>query len=142
MMSINSNNNRFDSEFVKRCKKVLKPLVEKWRLLRCEKCNKWAEENREKARNSVRRFFKTEKGKDLAIKSSLIRCKRLKKACIGLGKEEEEKIREFYKNCPIGFEVDHIIPISRKGKHRLNNLQYLTREENLKKGHSIIKSLK
>ena len=49
-------------------------------------------------------------------------------------------IRQFYINCPEGYEVDHIIPlrgINVRGLHVLNNLQYLTRAENVKKGNKF-----
>jgi 5-methylcytosine-specific restriction endonuclease McrA len=48
-------------------------------------------------------------------------------------------IQEIYKNCPEGYEVDHIIPISKGGLHHQDNLQYLTAEENRKKGNKILK---
>ena len=51
---------------------------------------------------------------------------------------DREAILEFYKNCPPGYEVDHIIPISNGGLHTLSNLQYLTISENRKKGNKII----
>lgn len=47
-------------------------------------------------------------------------------------------IREFYINCPKGYQVDHIIPLRGKivsGFHIIENLQYLTSEENLRKGN-------
>lgn len=47
-----------------------------------------------------------------------------------------DKIKEFYKNCPKGMEVDHIIPLQGKlisGLHVSWNLQYLTPEQNRKK---------
>jgi 5-methylcytosine-specific restriction endonuclease McrA len=47
-------------------------------------------------------------------------------------------IREFYKNRPPGYEVDHIIPISRGGLHTLENLQYLPVRENRKKSNKLI----
>jgi hypothetical protein len=37
-------------------------------------------------------------------------------------------IKEFYSKCPIGYEVDHIIPLNGKnvsGLHTITNLQYL-----------------
>lgn len=47
-------------------------------------------------------------------------------------------IKEFYLGCPAGYEVDHIIPISRGGLHTLPNLQYLTITENRKKSNKIL----
>lgn len=46
--------------------------------------------------------------------------------------------REFYKNKPAGMVIDHIIPFKGKnvsGLHVSWNLQYLTPEENMKKGN-------
>ncbi len=51
--------------------------------------------------------------------------------------ENIKALQEFYANCPIGYEVDHIIPISKGGKHTLSNLQYLTREENRRKSNKL-----
>lgn len=45
----------------------------------------------------------------------------------------------FYVACPIGQVVDHVIPLRGKlvsGLHVLENLQYLTKLDNLKKGNS------
>lgn len=54
------------------------------------------------------------------------------------------ELKEFYKNCPKGCEVDHIIPLNgvvdgRKvcGLHVLWNLQYLTAEENRRKYNMV-----
>ena len=46
-------------------------------------------------------------------------------------------IKEFYKNCPSGYEVDHIIPISKGGLHSLPNLQYLTSTDNKRKNNKL-----
>lgn len=51
--------------------------------------------------------------------------------------EDITALQEFYANCPEGYEVDHIIPISKGGLHTLSNLQYLTKTENRKKSNKI-----
>lgn len=50
----------------------------------------------------------------------------------------KQKIKLFYLNCPEGYEVDHIIPLSKGGKHHEDNLQYLTILENRKKNNRIV----
>lgn len=53
---------------------------------------------------------------------------------------ESEEINKFYENCPEGYHVDHVIPLKGKtvsGLHVLSNLQYLTAEENLRKGNKF-----
>lgn len=52
-----------------------------------------------------------------------------------------EKIKEIYKNCPKGYEVDHIIPLQGKnvsGFHIETNLQYLPVRENRVKSNKLI----
>lgn len=51
--------------------------------------------------------------------------------------EEKRKIYSFYENTPIGFHVDHIIPISRGETHSFENLQYLEASANIKKGNKL-----
>ena len=57
---------------------------------------------------------------------------------------DNEKILWFYRESErlteetgITHHVDHIIPISKGGLHHQNNLQVLTKKENLKKGNKI-----
>ena len=47
-------------------------------------------------------------------------------------------IKEFYLACPPGHEVDHIIPLSRGGRHHQDNLQYLTIKENRSKNNRLV----
>lgn len=50
----------------------------------------------------------------------------------------KDKIREIYLACPEGFEVDHIVPLSKGGKHHEDNLQYLTIAENRRKNNRMM----
>jgi hypothetical protein len=59
--------------------------------------------------------------------------------------DEHEKILEIYKECVriseetgILHHVDHIIPISKGGKHHPNNLQILTATENIRKSNKVL----
>ncbi len=105
-------------------------------------CNKSNRENRQKHREKIRIYSNTEKGKYACSKRNAKRRKFMSAACEDLTLEEKKLIGRFYINCPKGYEVDHIIPVSRGGKHRLSNLQYLTKEENSKKGCRILEEIK
>lgn len=51
-----------------------------------------------------------------------------------------EAIRAFYRACPPGCHVDHIVPLNGRGVsglHVLENLQYLPAVENLRKGNKF-----
>ena len=54
--------------------------------------------------------------------------------------EQLKNLYSFYKNCPQGYEVDHILPLNNKkvcGLHCLDNLQYLKISENRSKSNSF-----
>lgn len=57
-----------------------------------------------------------------------------------LTKSMWEEIKQIYKSCPKGYHVDHVIPLQGYivcGLHVPWNLQYLTPEENIRKGANI-----
>lgn len=50
------------------------------------------------------------------------------------------KIDEMYRNKPVGYEIDHVIPLNGKyvsGLHVESNLQYLPKEENRLKSNKF-----
>lgn len=49
-----------------------------------------------------------------------------------------QALQKIYLECPNGYEVDHIHPISRGGLHSPENLQYLPIKENRKKWAHIM----
>lgn len=54
--------------------------------------------------------------------------------------EDTKALQDFYKDCPEGMHVDHILPLKGElvsGLHVVANLQYLTPEENIAKGNRI-----
>lgn len=102
-----------------------------------DKIRRWNDENREFLRECIRNYEKTEKGAYAVSKRNSRRTAKMKELHDDLSWEEKISIGDFYRNCPEGYEVDHIIPVSRGGEHKLSNLQYLTKEENRKKGAKL-----
>lgn len=72
-------------------------------------------------------------------KNAARRARKLNATPLWLTEEQRKEMQLFYKRCPKGYHVDHIIPLNGKfvcGLHVPQNLQYLTAEENLKKGNN------
>lgn len=123
--------NRVDLDFVKRCmseefQKDVARLREKWSV----DFREYIKNNPEKYSQHQKKYEHSEKGRKARKKTYRNRSIRMQKAQEGLSWNDKKIIRNFYENCPEGYEVDHIIPLSKGGLHRLSNLQYLTRREN------------
>lgn len=114
----------------------------------------YAENPIENTRKIKAKYKTTEKGK-AARKRELIakiksgkgkldcanrRAYKLKRTPKWLTVEQKANIKEIYRNCAIGYEVDHIIPLRGKevsGLHVPWNLQYLPAKENAIKGNKV-----
>lgn len=97
-----------------------------------EAYKRMVEENHHREKRE-RNLFLSKSGKNAAYqgryREKFYKVRSVKK----LSEEEKEAILLFYKNRPEGMHVDHIIPLTRGGKHCLSNLQYLPAKENLRK---------
>lgn len=104
------------------------------------KHNRWRGRNADSERARSRQWFathpvyydwyrKTPRGR--ALRAAYLAAYRAVKARVPV--EHLEVLKQIYAACPPGYEVDHIVPISKGGKHVPDNLQYLTADENKRK---------
>lgn len=127
-----------DKDFIERCNNTFKDECEANDEKRRKTIRDWNENNREKLRECIRKYSKTEKGKIASKRRNSVCHPRIRELSKQLNDQELEAIRMFYVNCPPGFEVDHIIPISKGGTHHITNLQYLTKNENRTKRDKLL----
>lgn len=85
-----------------------------------------------KCQNSVRKSSTKDKLANNASRQSQYRMKGYRNFA---PTADRNVMKEFYKNCPEGYEVDHVIPLSKGGLHHQDNLQYLIVKENRSKGN-------
>jgi hypothetical protein len=126
-----------------------------WALKNPEKArdryDKWVANNKDRS-NEIKRVY-ADKHKDRCLKASSESRKRNRPArsaeCAAYKARKAqrtpkwadlEKIKQIYKDCPRGLAVDHIVPLFGRnvcGLHVENNLQYLTKQQNSKKGNKF-----
>ena len=144
------NPNYIQGRPCKKCGNTLKVQVKRKRpdngepyyTSRCVSCNqkynsetsniKWQRNNREHIREYQREYYK-----DKYKERNGTNAKRLRERQVY---DDKEEIAEFYRNCPEGYHVDHIIPLNGKnvsGLHTIINLQYLPATENLRKSNKF-----
>jgi hypothetical protein len=101
----------------------------------CRECvSKYQEGQYDRYKEAHERSYEKNKGK---IRSRNIEYKYSRSLRV-VPWTEKEAIQAFYDNCPNDCHVDHVIPLLGQyvsGLHVLSNLQYLTKEENLKKSN-------
>lgn len=106
----------------------------------------WRASNKAKHAAYCKQFKEANKGYYNQYYGGAVRLRRanLAKACpIWLTEEQKTAIKAVYENTPLGLVVDHIVPLKGKnvcGLHVSWNLQYLTREENSRKGNRLVQS--
>lgn len=103
-----------------------------------EKCDQasanWAAKNRDKARQYVRNWTARNQHRKNAAEAK----RRAAKLNATPSWADLDAIAELYVKCPVGMEVDHIVPLQGKnvsGLHVLENLQYLSKKVNRQKSN-------
>ena len=130
-----SLNERWHSDrWIKDIQILMTPLVQK-----IHKEYYQRENARSSRKNSVNKYNQSPKGQIVRKRVHALRHRRVR--YFNIPPDEKEMIRQFYAQCPDGYVVDHIFPISKGGSHSLMNLQWLRPNVNAKKSNIILASL-
>lgn len=99
----------------------------------------YRDNNRELLKNRAKNHYENNKFSYNA-KEAKRRAVKLQRTPKWLTKEDHQKIKNIYENCPKGYHVDHIIPLQGKnisGLHVPSNLTYLPATDNRKKSNKF-----
>ncbi len=70
------------------------------------------------------------------VKSSVYAYRARKKNAIPTD-ADLDLIKQIYESAPVGYQIDHIIPLSKGGLHHQGNLQYLPAKDNQSKSNRL-----
>ena len=107
---------------------------EKHKALQKKFQKKWRDKNLEKVKTYNKKYKKENRG--LYNHHQALRRARIKQQTPPWA--NLDKIKEIFINCPKGYEVDHIHPLSKGGLHVDYNLQHLSISENRRKHNTIL----
>lgn len=136
----------YDKEYARRWRALNKDKVAEYNRRRRE-CRRqykrrWREQNPDASRSYLQRWFETNPGKRNEYRAAYEA--RKKRATVKLTPEQRRLISAFYaaarmmtQNTGVRHHVDHIIPLSKGGKHHPSNLQVLTAEQNQRKSAKV-----
>lgn len=117
-------------------------------------CRKWKALNKKRVLEYRALYQNSEHGRRVKASHQRARKMKLKAGAVDLTDQEKRQIREIYdratllqqklRACVISDDpldlqvhVDHVIPLSKGGRHKPDNLQLLTGRENIDKGVSL-----
>lgn len=94
-----------------------------------ERSKRWAGENPER-RKKIEQFYSSSNQGEKNARASLYRARKREATPPWIGPDQISEMSLFFKNCPAGHHVDHIVPVGGDdvcGLHVPWNLQYLPR---------------
>ena len=104
----------------------------------CQYIHERKPQSKERNRRRTKTFRGTDRGKSCLRAASAERAA-LKRSSAKISDDVKAR-REFEAACPVGFHIDHIIPMKGEnvcGLHVLANLQYLPAKENRAKSNKV-----